>query len=279
MTRTDRGIALVAAISATAVEVYCIYDGLKNATGAQLAMGILFAVLTPLTAAFMRGALKYFGILVFVVLLAGVIVNSGSRVGGAIDRAQDQRLQAFSASKVATDTATELKGLLDDARGLAKKACADGKERTSACTKANARVDDLVGQWADAASKLSTAPVVAGDGDIARVSAWLGGYATDRQVSLYLPLLLPVGTALAGAFFWAVWGHGRPTKTAPAIAPAIPAEILAPTKPQLVSDRPPAYSVADYIAERIVATKGGRLAFPKFVAITNPSHGIAVCRS
>jgi hypothetical protein len=45
------------------------------------------------------------------------------------------------------------------------------------------------------------APVVAGEGDIARVTAWLGGYVTDREVSLYLPLLWPVTMALVGAFF------------------------------------------------------------------------------
>jgi hypothetical protein len=40
-----------------------------------------------------------------------------------------------------------------------------------------------------------------------------------------------------------------------------PQEQLAPPKPRLVSDQTPALSVADYVAERIKAVKGGRLAF------------------
>jgi len=39
------------------------------------------------------------------------------------------------------------------------------------------------------------------------------------------------------------------------------AEELAPPKPRLVSDQKPALSVADYVAERIKAAKGGKLAF------------------
>jgi hypothetical protein len=39
------------------------------------------------------------------------------------------------------------------------------------------------------------------------------------------------------------------------------AEELAPPKPRLVSDQKPALSVADYVAERIKAVKGGKLAF------------------
>jgi hypothetical protein len=40
-----------------------------------------------------------------------------------------------------------------------------------------------------------------------------------------------------------------------------PQEQLAPPKPRLVSDQTPALSVADYVAERIKAVKGGKLAF------------------
>jgi hypothetical protein len=215
-------LALLAALGATGVEVYCVYDGLKNATGAQLAAGVAIAILAPLVPAYIEGARRYFATVVFVFALACVIVASGSRVGGAIDRAQGEREQASRASKVAADTAGELKGLLDDARATAKKACADGKERTKGCAEANRRVDDLVGKWSAAGTTLAKAPVVAGEGDVARVAAWLGGYVTDRQVSLYLPLLWPVTMALVGAFFWGVWGDSRPAKPAPVITPGVP---------------------------------------------------------
>jgi hypothetical protein len=112
--------------------------------------------------------------------------------------------------------------LLEDARTTAKKACADGKERTKGCIEANRRIDDLVGKWSAAGSTLAKAPVVAGEGDVAHVAAWLGGYVTDRQVSLYLPLLWPITMASVGAFVWGVWGDSRPTKVAPVIAPATP---------------------------------------------------------
>jgi hypothetical protein len=38
---------------------------------------------------------------------------------------------------------------------------------------------------------------VAGEGDVARVSAWTMGYLSEQQVRLYLPLLWPVAMALA----------------------------------------------------------------------------------
>src|SRR5262249_1185247 len=40
-----------------------------------------------------------------------------------------------------------------------------------------------------------------------------------------------------------------------------PQEELTPPRPRLVSDQKPALSVADYVAERIKAVKGGKLAF------------------
>jgi hypothetical protein len=69
----------------------------------------------------------------------------------------------------------------------------------------------LLGKMTTARTTLAAAPVVAGEGDVARLAAWLGGYVTDRQVRLYLPLLWPVTMALVGAFFWGVGasGHAR----------------------------------------------------------------------
>jgi hypothetical protein len=225
-------LALAAALGATGVEVYCVYDGLHGATGAQLAMGLAAAILTPVVAAFMEGTRRWFAVVVFAAMLACVIVVSGSRVAGSIDSAEGQREQASRASNVARDTAQEIKGVLDEARLAAKIACADNKARTKACTEAHQRVDTLLGKWTAAGTTLVSAPVVTGEGDVARVSAWLGGYVTDRQVRLYLPLLWPVSMALAGAFFWAAWGDGRSAKPAPVAAPAIPKPIAAPTQDQ-----------------------------------------------
>src|SRR5262249_54064392 len=99
-----------------------------------------------------------------------------------------------------------LKELLKEARSAAKIACT---KRGQACTDANKRVDGLVGKWTAAGSTLVSAPVVAGEGDVARISAWTLGYVSQHQGQLYLPLLWPVTIALVSAFFWGVWGAGR----------------------------------------------------------------------
>jgi hypothetical protein len=213
-------LAIPAALGTTGVEVYSVYDGLRGAPGAQLAMGVTFAIITPLVPAYIEGARRFFAVLVFAVLLTGVIIVSGSRVGGAIDRAEGAREQAAKASKLAEESKRELEAMLAEARTLAKTACANGKERASGCTKANTRVDDLQSKLTAARTTLAATPGAAGEGDVARVAAWLGGYVTAHQVSLYLPLLWPVGMALAGAFFWSVVGAGWQSKTAPAATPA-----------------------------------------------------------
>jgi hypothetical protein len=209
-------LAGAAAVATTAVEVYCVYDGLKAKGGAMLVAGVGIATLGPLIGLFSQGRQRKMGAIAFVFALACIIVASGSRVGGAIDRAEGQREQAARATKIAKDTERELHELLADARAVAKKACAEGREKTKACHDANAKVDELVTKWTNAGTKLATTPNAAGEGDIARVAAWLGGYVTPHQVSLYLPLLWPITMALMGVFFWG------------ACAPAFPQPVPAP---------------------------------------------------
>jgi hypothetical protein len=92
-------------------------------------------------------------------------------------------------------------------------ACANPK--TKICSDATKRVDDLQGKLVTARKQLATTPVVAGEGDAARISAWTGGYLSEHQVRLYLPLLWPVTMALLGAFFWGAWGDHRPPEPKP----------------------------------------------------------------
>jgi hypothetical protein len=208
-------LALLAALGATGVEVFCVYDGLRDATAAQMAAGVGIAILAPIVPAYMEGARRYFAAIVFLFALVCVIVASGSRVGHGIDTAQQDREQATRAAKLAEDTERDTKATLADARTAAKTVC-DRGPRTKSCADATKRVDDLLGKLDNARKTLATAPVVSGDGDVARVAAWTGGYLTEQQVRLYLPLLWPVTMALVGAFFWGVWGDGRP-KSAPAM--------------------------------------------------------------
>ena len=207
-------LALCAAIGATGVEVFCVYDGLRDATQAQMAAGVAIAVLAPLLPAYIEGARRYFATVVFVFALACVIVASGSRVGHSIDTAQQDREQAVRASKLAADTERDTQAILVEARASAKTACE--KPRSNACTAAKQRVDSLLSKLDTARKTLAAAPVISGEGDVARVAAWTGGWLTEQQVRLYLPLLWPVTMALVGAFFWGVWGDGRP-KTAPVV--------------------------------------------------------------
>lgn len=211
-------LALGAALGATGVEVYCVYDGLQNATGAQLAAGVAIAILAPLIPAYFEGARRYFAMVVFALALACVIVVSGSRVGGTIDRAQQAHDQADLAAKLAKQTTKDFETRLAEARTAATTACAAQKTKAqiTACTDANNRVDGILGKLTAARTTQGAVPVVSGEGDVARVVAWTGGLLTEHQVSLYLPLLWPVTMALVGAFFWGVWGDGRP-KTAPVV--------------------------------------------------------------
>jgi hypothetical protein len=216
-------LAFAAALGATAVEVYCVYDGLHDATGAQLAAGVAIAILAPLVPAYIEGARRYFATVVFIFALACVIVASGSRVGASVDKAEQQREQAARASKLAEESERELSTMLADARKSAAAAC--GK-RTRVCIDAEKRVDGLQAKLTAARTTLSAAPVPAGEGDVARISAWTAGWLSEHQVRLYLPLLWPVTMALVGAFFWGVWGDGRaksmpaPTVTTPEAVPA-----------------------------------------------------------
>jgi hypothetical protein len=230
MSKGMRWLAFAAAVGATGVEVFCVYDGLKATGGAPLVAGVGIAVFAPLLLAFIEGGWRFLGTVAFVFALACIIVASGSRVGGAIDRAEGQREQATRASSVAKDTEREIKELLDAAKATAKTACANGKERTKTCRDDTARVDTLLGKWTAAGTTLTAAPVAAGEGDVARVSAWLGGYLSERQVRLYLPLLWPVTMALVSAVFWGVWDSSRPARTAPAVTPPIPAPMPAPVE-------------------------------------------------
>jgi hypothetical protein len=66
-----------------------------------------------------------------------VLVISGSRVGGNIDRAEGQRFAASRASNVATDSAQEIKGVLERPR---KAHAPMAKNETKACTDAGHRV-------------------------------------------------------------------------------------------------------------------------------------------
>jgi hypothetical protein len=217
-------LALMAAIGTTGVEVYCVYDGLKAKGGAALVAGVGIAIVGPLVGAFMHGKRRWWGMAAFVLVLACIIVASGSRVGSAIDRAEGQREQASTASKVAKDTEKELHEILAEARTSKKKLCTDGHEKTKACKEATGRVDTLLGQWSTAGAKLADAPV-AGEGDIARISAWTGGWLSERQVGLYLPLLWPVTMAVLSGLFWAAWSDARPAKLPPSATPAIPTTI------------------------------------------------------
>jgi hypothetical protein len=97
---------------------------LREATGAQLAAGVEIAILAPLVPAYIEGARRYFATIVFVFALACVIVASASHVGGAIDRAQQQRDQAARASKLAEGSKRELSAMLAEARTAATAACA-----------------------------------------------------------------------------------------------------------------------------------------------------------
>jgi hypothetical protein len=222
-----QAMAFMAAIGTTGVEVYCVYDGLKAKGGAALVAGVGIAIVGPLVGAFMQGKRRWWGMAAFVLVLACIIVASGSRVGGAIDRAEGQREQASTASKVAKDTEHALHELLADARATKKRLCPDGKEKTKVCKEATARVDTLLNQWTASGTTLATAPV-AGEGDIARISAWTGGWLSERQVSLYLPLLWPVTMAVLSGLFWAAWGDSRPAKLPPPTTPAIPEPMPAP---------------------------------------------------
>jgi hypothetical protein len=249
--KTDKHtLALIAALGATGVEVFCVYDGLKNATAAQLAAGVAIAILAPLVPAYMEGARRYFAMFVFAFALACVIVASGSRVGGAIDRAAGERAQAARASKMAEESEQDLSELLRDAKAAKKKACPEGREKTKACGEATKRVDVLLGQTLTARTTLTSAPVVAGEGDIARVSAWLGGILSEHQVRLYLPLLWPITMALVGAFFWGVWGDSRTANLPPPVTAeparariAHVAEVLPPIAVPAIE--PPALPVGD----------------------------------
>jgi hypothetical protein len=52
---SKRLLALCAALAATGIEVFCTYDGLRQAPGAQLAAGVGIAILGPLVPAFIEG--------------------------------------------------------------------------------------------------------------------------------------------------------------------------------------------------------------------------------
>jgi hypothetical protein len=234
MTMDKHILALGAALGATGVEVYCVYDGLRDAPGAQLAAGVAIAILAPLVPAYIEGARRYFATIVFVFALACVIVASGSRVGAAVDHAQEQRDRAVRATKLAEESKRELETMLAEARKSATTACAVKRNKT--CTDAEKRVDALLSQSVAARTTLAAAPIAAGEGDVARVAAWTGGYLSEHQVRLYLPLLWPVTMALVGAFFWGVWGDGRPPKTPPAVTLATPEAIQAPIK--VAGDKP-----------------------------------------
>ena len=231
-------LALGAAVGATGVEIFCVYDGLRDASAAQLAAGVAIAILAPLVPAYIEGARRYFATVVFVATLACIIVASGGRVGHFIDQGQQQREAAARAAKLAADTEAELATMLAEARAVAKTAC--GLKPTKACTDSQKRVDGLQGKLAGARSALATAPSAAGNGDVARIAAWTGGLLSEGQVSLYLPLLWPVTMALVGAFFWGVWGDGRP-KTTPVVElkAAEPAEASL-ARPQIAVEPSPA---------------------------------------
>jgi hypothetical protein len=261
MTMDKHTLALGAALGATGVEVFCVYDGLREATGAQLAAGVAIAILAPLVPAYIEGARRYFATIVFVFALACVIVASGSRVGGALDRVEGAREQAARATKLAEESKRELAAMLTEARTAATTACA---KRTKACLEAEKRVDTLQGKLTAARTTLAAAPIEAGEGDVARVAAWLGGFLTEHQVRLYLPLLWPVTMALVGAFFWGVWGDGRP-KLSPTPTPAKPEAIKAPeAKPNVLgvladvvapADRRKRLEIADVFAAYAAACK------------------------
>ncbi len=227
MTADKHTLAFGAGLGATGVEVFCVYDGLREASAAQMAAGVAIAILAPLVPAYIEGARRYFATIVFVFALVCVIVASGSRVGHSIDAATQERELAARAAKLAEDTERDTKTALADARASEKTACE--RPRSSACTAAKQRADGLLAKLDTARKSLTAAPVVSGEGDVARVAAWTGGWLTEQQVRLYLPLLWPVTMALVGAFFWGVWGDGRP-KTVPTVTLAAPAAVEAPAE-------------------------------------------------
>jgi hypothetical protein len=52
-------------------------------------------------------------------------------------------------------------------------------------------VSELLGKLTNAGTALLSAPIVAGEGDVALVSAWTMGDLSEHQVRLSLPLLWP----------------------------------------------------------------------------------------
>jgi hypothetical protein len=128
--------------------------------------------------------------------------------GSNIDRAEGQRLAASRASKVATDTAQEIKGVLEEAKATANGACANGKERTKACTDAGHRVDELLGKPTNAGTALLSAPIVAGEGDVGPRLGMDNGLSERASGKALSALALARGNGVGGrVLLEGSWGH------------------------------------------------------------------------
>lgn len=273
------GLALLLA----GCEVLGVYEFVsEHKSSAYVAIGsCVIALVTPALPAladwFWRGRQGLycaFTWVAFLICLAIVLTAAIQRTGSAADGAQQSRDAAQRAEAVAKKAEKDAEADYTAAQSAAIRECATRGKR---CMDAEEKAATARAALASARAALVSAPAGEQADPLARRLAAVLTFATEEQVRLMQPMLVPVALSILSALFFAGWSRlDFGALMQPVETPRKPARAQLDTKPRTWGVRakapplPPLPaspgSVAEYLADVLEADEGSRVEVPALIS-------------
>lgn len=272
------GLALVLA----GCEVLGVHEFVsEHKSSAYVALGsCVIAAITPALPAladwFGRGRqwlYCLFSWLAFLICLAIVLTAAIQRTGAATDAAQQSRDAAKRTMAVAAKAEKDAEADYKDAHSAALKEC---EVRRARCLEAEGKAETARAALVKARAALVSAPAGEQSDPLARRLAAALRFATEEQVRLMQPMLVPVALSILSALFFAGWSRldfaevvAAPRQEAPRKpAEAPPAPKSGGVRPKPVPVLLPASpgSVAECLADVLVASEESRVGVRALIA-------------
>jgi hypothetical protein len=213
-----RALLLLGGFACVGCEMWGTYDFLWEKYGRWNYLVVGGLVLTSLAALLPVGAeyahrkgqraLKWGAWLAVPVAVSFVFTVSIQRTGTATDNDENQRKQIAQAIKIAKAEQREAEDQLVVDKAAVTKNC---NVWGPICTQAKAAQTATEAKLAGARAVLKRQGVEVDDSLAKRLVAYLP-FLTKEQVSLYQPLLLPLGLAIIGSLLIAIGVRGQPKK-------------------------------------------------------------------
>lgn len=271
---------LALALMLAGCEVLGVYEFVsEHKSSTYVALGsCIIAAITPALPAiadwFGRGRQRLYCLsswLAFLICLAIVLTAAIQRTGAATDAGQQSRDAAQRAEAIAKKAEKDAESDYTAAQSAALRECI---VRAKRCMDAEEKAATAREKLATARATLVSAPAGEQVDPLARRLSAVLRFATEDQVRLMQPMLVPVALSILSALFFAGWSRlDFGASVQPVEPPSEPTSARRVTEPRTWGVRPKAPplpaspgSVAEFLADVLEGDENGRVEVPALMS-------------